>query len=393
MAFLPWTKYGTLYDAVRSENTGIIGGVIEVAGMNSLLLSALIPDEEQAPSSLPSIFEMFLLEQTESLLKPALKHLLHAATGVSDSYSPGLDQSSSLVHKLFDYYDPLYVLLSLLVQHNALQEDATITEQMYGLRRISYSGPADALIVDAAPLSKQRRALSLALVALLPSVLEKLRTACRYRPLPAAPSSSSSSSIVARLTTLVQRTAPPLVRLAILGYDLSVVAQRLLYLFGRSSAAHPLLAVLGLSLVRRPAGQSAESSSSSSSAINYRVLVFIATLMSIRAANWLTGSEAQELIEQSGERQGGPALFVAPRRPDPPPLLPASRANPAMSDHNLCPLCQRQRRNPCASTGGFVFCYLCILNAVRSNPRCPVSGLPCGEKDLIRVFQEDKKDF
>ena len=50
--------------------------------------------------------------------------------------------------------------------------------------------------------------------------------------------------------------------------------------------------------------------------------------------------------------------------------------------------------NPAASTGGFVFCYRCLLASVRRRDddrfqgRCPVTGMECEEERITRIFDD-----
>ena len=53
----------------------------------------------------------------------------------------------------------------------------------------------------------------------------------------------------------------------------------------------------------------------------------------------------------------------------------------------LCPLCRRRRVGHCvAPVSGILYCYSCIVLHVRDHQKCPVTGLPLKEEDLVRVF-------
>ncbi|GMH69150.1 hypothetical protein TrRE_jg8433 [Triparma retinervis] len=70
--------------------------------------------------------------------------------------------------------------------------------------------------------------------------------------------------------------------------------------------------------------------------------------------------------------------------------LPNETKRIVVETPHLCPLCLRKRVNPTiVKETGFVYCYRCIVGAVRSEGRDPVSGVACSEDGLIRLFVEE----
>lgn len=60
------------------------------------------------------------------------------------------------------------------------------------------------------------------------------------------------------------------------------------------------------------------------------------------------------------------------------------------SSRGGCPLCHKvPRLHPTTTipSSGYVFCLTCILPYVQSHGKCPVTGNPCKESDLIRLFE------
>ena len=75
----------------------------------------------------------------------------------------------------------------------------------------------------------------------------------------------------------------------------------------------------------------------------------------------------------------------------PPPLPSKTKKGciiPPKKDFSLCPICRQIRVHPCVSTGGYVFCYPCLLNYVRKQPYCPVTAIPCGESEILRLYED-----
>jgi len=71
----------------------------------------------------------------------------------------------------------------------------------------------------------------------------------------------------------------------------------------------------------------------------------------------------------------------------PAPSVPASAVAVATGEAGECPLCRCPRRHPATTTGGYVFCHPCVLAHIqREGPSCPISGVYCGEADLIKLY-------
>ena len=142
-----------------------------------------------------------------------------------------------------------------------------------------------------------------------------------------------------------------------------------------------------------PVGQETADGSSSSHS-NWKSFAIMAFILSMKAASWVVS------VRRSA---GGPERFgriTAPggrnkKVPKPPkrPKTGEGCISPP-EDETLCPLCRQPRQHPCASTGGFVFCYACIMEHLRGGddgppaPFCPVTGLPCSERDLFRIYED-----
>ena len=230
------------------------------------------------------------------------------------------------------------------------------------------------------------------------------------------------------------------------GWHLAIVSQRARYLFGLTVHSHPLLAALDVALVRSsalqpppmssPPGIAAGSvstlfssftrffgrtnqspsnhslsshasppslSSSSNDGWDRRMVFLLISLVAIRALDWTFRSELDQgnVIAVDAARAASSAT-AAGQLVMPSPIAPKVARGCLLppSDPSLCPLCRKQRDMPCASTGGFVFCYRCLLDNIRGQQqqqqttgkvvfesRCPISGLPCAETDILRIFE------
>jgi len=80
---------------------------------------------------------------------------------------------------------------------------------------------------------------------------------------------------------------------------------------------------------------------------------------------------------------------VRPKAAPPPP--PKARRHPkgvrVPSDSRKCPLCYRTRVNAALLPSGFVFCYTCIFNHLKTHGSCPVTRRPCRMEDLRKIYE------
>lgn len=60
-------------------------------------------------------------------------------------------------------------------------------------------------------------------------------------------------------------------------------------------------------------------------------------------------------------------------------------------DPRICALCLKPRRLPVASSGGFVFCYLCLTKWLETHATCPISGLPMSQNELRRLREPERQ--
>jgi len=111
----------------------------------------------------------------------------------------------------------------------------------------------------------------------------------------------------------------------------------------------------------------------------------------LRRRRWIAGDEDDEDESQTletGTNERG--LRERSQLPIPPPPMPPILLDE--SDHSIekwsCPICKEPRINPTASTSGYVFCYKCLVSHIRhKGDYCPVTGMPCRENKVVRLFE------
>jgi hypothetical protein len=142
------------------------------------------------------------------------------------------------------------------------------------------------------------------------------------------------------------------------------------------------------------------------------LVVGIKTLETYSQARQISSSNNN--IDNEGIEQTADSLYnkiVIQKEFIPPPSEPSiiERDNliDPPDDPNICGLCMSTHRNPCVSTGGYVFCYNCLINHIHENPiisdkndissdksrdgeeasYCPITGIPCRESDIIWLYE------
>ena len=456
--------------------------------MNTDILISTIRDDESGTQreSLPSFYEIILVDQIDNMLKPAFRQFLDVAL---DSFPVSM---IDFIQAIREYWEELYDIIILVVQIQLIRhQGATLAERVYGLQRrgINHSVILDAdkygkpIIASSNKMMRWQQDISIFMVAVLPRIVTTLtrtasivrsqmrmrqqllharaRNAARRggRPTVIAREATGSVSRMMPMQTEVEaveveeelnefsgpyrltgndwrsfvssgasylghalgrgmeklgEATAVAVPYAVAGCGAIVTAQRLRYLFGYSPYHHPILGFARTALVRRnadlhdvvPPGRVAAAREAKSNIRgDYRLLTLVSLIIVLKVMHWTTQQEesnddaitVQPLGFGSGSTAdngaGGTIDDILP--PPPPPSVGRGQVvpstDPALKQES-CPLCKRTPRiSECASTGGYLFCFSCLLESLRFDeargdiPRCPVTGIPCYEKDIIMM--------
>lgn len=459
--------------------------------MNTDILISTIRDDPQElqRESLPSFYEIVLVDQIDNMLKPAFRQLLDATLEALPA------SMIEFVVSIREYWEELYDIIILVVQIRLIRsQGATLAERLYGLQRRGANAggaPPDVdkygkpIIGSSKRMLRWQQDISIFMVAVLPRIVTTLtRTAAivrsrmrarqrmldaqrrnasragRSTPVAHGTSTGVHEDEMSRLAVTaheIPRVDEPfdgpyrmtsnswrsyirsgasfaghaltqamvrvgevtavVVPYAVAGCGAIVTAQRLRYLFGYSPYHHPILGFAKTVLVRRNAelhdmapagGQSQDNAKASGPKIpDYRLMTLISLVVVLKMMHWVTQQEESNAdaitmvpnLGLDGDRgTGGGATTNGGRvideilPPPPPPSVGRGRVIPSTDSalkQESCPLCKKTRVSECASTGGYLFCYSCLLESLRRDeengetPRCPVSGIPCFEKDII----------
>ncbi|KAJ1421929.1 Pex12 amino terminal region-domain-containing protein [Ochromonadaceae sp. CCMP2298] len=366
-----------------------------------ILLSSI--DEQ---GSRPSFFEILIMDRMEKTIKPALRHV---AMFIAERYN---------VDFLLEQFDTLYTALLAIAQWRFMSRTgSSVMESMYGFQRksdgtgglwgVGSGGAAGSAI------SARQRVLSVYVMVLLPHALESLRAIFEIIR---ARSESQPQSQPPNPERASDNGPPPLVRTPALSFrvaralgaavrcsverlayaypyleltgELSVAAFQLLFLCNQTPYHHPVFALLGMTLektgLRGGRAQTVPPGTAGTGAVgvgvSLPVAVVLAVVLCVKAAEYLRNDESLTASHLTTRLTSRTAL------PPPPTPVKVGRGC-VVPDPSLCALCRQPRANPTASTGGYVFCFMCLLPFVREHGRCPVTRVPCNERDIIRLYE------
>ncbi|KAI2513909.1 Pex2 / Pex12 amino terminal region [Fragilaria crotonensis] len=339
-------------------------------------------------SPLPSFYEMMLIEEAQrsaqKALKDGLENMAHLASqqrthGSNTLLRKLLNRMLHFVEFLVKKYGPeVRFLITYLIERRCIAgSSATMSESIYGGVRVKVH-PGNRL-ESMTPHDRTRLALSMALSWY---VDEKMEDIFRKWTRSTATRRSQFRDFFLKMYPYLRMTQ-----------NGTVLAYQFLYLLGKSVYFHPLSHLLRIA-VRRLTHDDIVSQipDPSPSPMNRALEKWIPSIR--RAAFWVLSSTAMmgwfhqllQHIRQEEQQHQIPALTPPP--PPPPPFKLDPRHRIRIPDSSgVCPLCQQPWIAPSASRSGFVFCHKCLVLYVREHKTCPLTGMPCTEQDITRIYE------
>jgi hypothetical protein len=271
--------------------------------METETLITLIRDADQQDHGehLPSFFEIILVDNIDSMIKPAFHHGIEA---LHDSLPISWQNFASFLRSR---WNDMYNIMILVAQWFFIRKwNATISESLYGLTRrganyanLGLDSQGKSALSSSSPLQRWQQDVSIWFVVVLPQLIDTLKSVCKdirsyarrhrlvqerqvaenvqrrddHQNLRTGTSVNnrdevhiwsahfirrcfwnSIASIAVASTTLVSMVGEATAEVfpyANAAVGLWVVSQKLLYLFGRTVYAHPFNALTGIALVKR----------------------------------------------------------------------------------------------------------------------------------------------
>ena len=321
-------------------------------------------------------------------------------------------QRSGVCRRLLGNEHELFFLIRALIENHALHvHNASFSEHVYGMRRVS----ANSTVLGSTVLSPSQRKMSLVLLTLEPFLKVKLMQLYRekserhelanihwsdvgrlwkqgkyvksmstalMKAFPMCYTSFEGVDLIYKLLYLLNMTQYYSLGLQFLGLRMARVSARDLSIARQEKARHRVTRMNQIDaqshwsitrLIRRSLlrGQYLVHDNATT------VLIF--AVFAFKALEWWY-TEAEE---HAFSRQGQFPI------PPPPPTMPAEGGQYVLpNDPSVCPICRKERKNPTmVSRSGYVFCYACVFKHVDDHGTCPVTGIDASNSDLRRIFK------
>lgn len=312
----------------------------------------------------PSLFEILAEENLASGLRSAFRHLFQVF-------------AEKFPHKIsfhFKYFEEIYAVADFIFQYVHLRTyGATFPEHFYGLKRIP----------DPRQLSVPEKRLFFCLflsigVPYLHLQLENLFKKLKEKEADGALQWNEGFS--AKIGVVYVRSYPSCHFL----WEMIGLCYYMAYAVNKVQYHSPLLHICGMQLVTSAEEDLPSNLWEELAKKNYSLSVawtLIKNCVSCASTSISIGAFFLQFLEWWYNKEGTKASFSS--LPIPPP--PAKR--PLCVSSHLCPLCRKLRENATAlACSGFVFCYSCIFQFVKSNKKCPVTGYPATLTHLVRIY-------
>lgn len=282
-----------------------------------------------------------------------------------------------------------YLMIYAVERHCLLTKDATLSEALYGTKRVKLRASTDSSssrhrrLVDLTEVDRTRLLL---LMVLVPYLKEKLDDYQKQTTLAMGGGQQEQPRDKRRriLLQLMVHHVYPLLRQA--SKCVNLICQWR-FLMGRA-VCFDVRSVILQQVVRRitqadvdvvhdeeeermdPAVDAPDATDN-----GYHPILYVAGASIL--FSWLTQIRSDYQERDRQQRSQSRSLV-------PPPSPPITRST---TTGTTCPLCQRaqQQHFPTATPSGYVYCRACIVPYVKRHGQCPVTGEKCHESQLILV--------
>ncbi|KAI6661903.1 hypothetical protein LOD99_9674 [Oopsacas minuta] len=326
----------------------------------------------------PTIFELIAQDGMQQCLKPAFKFV---SRNLTENYPQRLSN-------LFSYFDEIYLIFDLFLQgHHIATYNASFGEHFYGLQRCFSPNLLDTYLRDTSVtketvLNIRGKFLSLISLCLVPYIYDKLE----QKFLIIQEKESNFEILTSKEENFLKifRYSSAILQIISIIFKIS-------YLTRKTEFFNFILFLQSLKISRILESDQSDSSLPYFSQFSTRTNLRNFILIPFGAAN-LIGYSFSHILPFGAflvkflqhwyaHHDKGIFEIFKTRLPIPPPPPKAH------TDSTKCPICNQDMHNPSVVLpSGWVYCYQCITNQIRSEGKCPCSGLAASIDDVVRIY-------
>lgn len=308
----------------------------------------------------PSIFELLACDSLKSGLREALRYLID-----------NIYQIKSIRELPIPRTDEAILILDLLIEYNYLRSyQASYAENLYNLVRLTR-------ITHEKP---ERILPSLVCLTLVPYLRRKLDK--YFEELNFKQTKTPNEQRNIRVYKLLSSS-----------YSLINLVYFTRYTTGQSDNHELLMRLLGVCLKARTNDNENDDNLRESLPLADRISRLLADMF---GKGLTVGSYMIQFLDYWNTHSNSAPLLGAslpiPERPNRDDDLAAAYNDERSS--KLCLICLKARHNECAlSNTGYVFCYSCLRGYVTTKRRCPITGHPTTEDNIVKLFTTPPNPF
>lgn len=325
----------------------------------------------------PSIFDVVAQDSLMSTLNPAVKHVMKVVA----------ESNPERYGWCLRYSNEVFMMFNFIIQHHYLSNyGSSFAENFYDLKRVELASKK-----DRKPLTLSREAYMKSQFALVafPYIQTQLDQAYQELQENEVQRISSNQGWKTKFKSIFLKSWP-IVHLA---WELLTLIFYIRYVIGRSKFHSPLLFMCGIRLATLSKEDYEIIDAREENLVSFKrvrsLQEFGQWMMECFGSSLMNSLEVGafflQFLEWFYTSNTTPRSIIA--QPIPPPPQTTGMQTSGLSSGD-CPICFKKRKQDTAlSVSGYVFCYGCILQHVRQEHKCPVTGYPASPAQLIRIYQ------
>ncbi|XP_050714387.1 peroxisome assembly protein 12-like [Eriocheir sinensis] len=325
----------------------------------------------------PSIFDVVAQDSLMATLNPAVKHVLKVLA----------ESNPERRGWCLRYSNEIFMIFNLVIQHHYLSNyGSSFAENFYDLKRVEVTSKKNK---NPLTLSKEGYMKSLFALVAFPFIHTLLDQTYQELREHEDSDTSNNQGWKARIRKLFSKSWP----VVHLSWELLTVIFYVRYVIGRNKFHNPLLYICGIHLATLSKDDYEIIDARGEQLLSFkrvRSLQEFSQWAMERLGSTLmnsleVGAFFLQFLEWFYTSNVTPRSILVQPIPQPPQVTGMKVSGLNSTD---CPICFKKRKQETAlSVSGYVFCYSCILQHLRKEQKCPVTGYPASPAQLIRIYQ------